>query len=118
MKTILWPILALMCGFIIAAAIHQGFKGRHADPELEARARTSLPKDVVLKTAARTQLHVTAIIDSADKPSAIINSKVVHEGNTVGDATVIKIEDGWVHFEKRGKKWAQGIEQPAADNPK
>ena len=114
MRTILWPILALMCGFIIAVAVHQGFKGSHRQHEAPA----SLPKDVVLKKAAKTQLHVTGIMYSSDGPSAIVNSKVVHEGDAVGAATVIKIEDAWVHFERKGRKWAQGVEQPVPDDPR
>ena len=117
MKTVIWPMVALMCGFIIAAAIHQGFKGYRRELGIEGHGPTGPPKNVMLKKATQTQLQVTGIMYSPDKPSAIVNSNIVHEGDAVGDVMIIEIENGWVRFEKRGKSWAQVIEEQATGRP-
>lgn len=41
--------------------------------------------------------------------SAIIGGKVVREGNTIGNANVVKIEMGHVHFETKGERWIETV---------
>jgi len=56
-------------------------------------------------------LIVNAIVYSKDKPSAIIANQIVHEGDKVSGATVIKINKDSVEFEMNGKKLTQSIKK-------
>jgi len=51
---------------------------------------------------------VKAIVNS-DRPCALIENRIVHEGDTINGIKVVKIEKGRVHFEKNGKRWTQGV---------
>jgi hypothetical protein len=53
---------------------------------------------------------VKGILYSEDNPSAIIGTQIVHEGDKVSGATIIKINKDNVEFEKDGEKWNQGVE--------
>ena len=56
---------------------------------------------------------VTGIVYSEDKPSAIIDRNVVHEGQTVHGVKVVKISRSRVEFEKQGSRWSQSVGGPA-----
>lgn len=58
------------------------------------------------KTVAENET-VTGILYSADKPSAVIGVDIVHEGDTIHGATIVKIDKKEVHFEKDGEAWSQ-----------
>jgi hypothetical protein len=53
---------------------------------------------------------VKGILYSADNPAAIIGTQIVHAGDKISGATVIKINKGSVEFEVDGKKWEQNVE--------
>ena len=56
---------------------------------------------------------VTAIIHAEENPSALINLKIVHEGDTIDDVKVVQIQKNEVHFEKNANRWTQRVdEQP------
>ena len=57
------------------------------------------------------ELAVRGILYSQDKPSAVIGSQIVHEGEKVSGATVQKINKDSVEFELDGKKWIQQIQK-------
>jgi hypothetical protein len=57
------------------------------------------------------ELTVKGILYSQDKPSAVIGSQIVHEGEKVSGATVQKINKDSVEFELDGKKWIQQIQK-------
>ncbi len=57
------------------------------------------------------ELAVRGILYSQDKPSAVIGSQIVHEGEKVSGATVQKINKDSVEFEMDGKKWIQQIQK-------
>ena len=57
------------------------------------------------------ELAVKGILYSQDKPSAVIGSQIVHEGEKVSGATVQKINKDSVEFELDGKKWIQQIQK-------
>jgi hypothetical protein len=66
------------------------------------------------ETAARptetpVELTVTGILYSADRPAAIVDTQVVHEGQQVSGATVEKIDRDGVQFERNGRRWKQTI---------
>jgi len=53
---------------------------------------------------------VTGICYSSDKPSAVINNKiVVYEGDTIDGVTIVKIYKDKVEFTKNGKNCVQEI---------
>jgi hypothetical protein len=57
------------------------------------------------------ELAVKGILYSQDKPSAVVGSQIVHEGEKVSGATVQKINKDSVEFEMDGKKWTQQIQK-------
>ena len=57
------------------------------------------------------ELAVRGILYSQDKPSAVIGSQIIHEGEKVSGATVLKINKDSVEFELDGKKWTQQIQK-------
>jgi hypothetical protein len=56
------------------------------------------------------ELTVKGIVFS-DSPSAVIDGQIVHEGDVIIGATVLKINEGSVEFEKDGKKWKQTVQR-------
>jgi hypothetical protein len=52
---------------------------------------------------------VRDIVYSKDKPSAVIGSTIVYEGDTIYDATIIKINRDSIEFEQDGKRWQQNL---------
>ncbi len=55
-------------------------------------------------------LIVKGILYSTDHPSAIIGNTVVYVGSKVFEATIVKITENSVEFEKDGKKWTQKVQ--------
>lgn len=58
-------------------------------------------------------VSLTGIIYSEDNPAAIVNSKIVHEGDVVGDVKVVKIHKDSVDLERAERRWSQSL--PAAE---
>ena len=63
----------------------------------------SLPMVVVMDTT------VNGILYSEDNPTALIGHQIVHEGDTVGDVSVIKVHKDKVEFTKNGRRWTQAV---------
>ena len=76
-------------------------------PELEKR----LKQDLLKPQPEPTHGLVTGIVYSADKPSAIVDRKMVHEGDVIHGATVVKIYQDKVKFSEKGKNWEQKVQQ-------
>ena len=77
-------------------------------------------------TANKTNQGVITVRDivySHDRPSAVIGTKILYEGDKVNDATIIKINRNSIEFEKNGEKWEQKVREtkktavPEVDNP-
>jgi len=64
--------------------------------------------------ATATQIQVTGILYSEDNPSAIVNGKVVKDGDIINDVKVVKIHKNSVEFESDGKRWVQEAQYPSA----
>jgi hypothetical protein len=56
-------------------------------------------------------LIIKSIVYSQDNPSAVIDNRIVHEGEKVSGATVIKINKDSVELEMNGKKWTQKVQR-------
>ncbi len=54
---------------------------------------------------------IKGIVYTVDNPSAIIDGRIVYEGDNVSNATIVKINKGSVEFEMDGKKWTQKIQR-------
>jgi hypothetical protein len=58
-------------------------------------------------TYSPKEIKLTAILYSEEKSSAIINGKIVKEGDTINGAKVVKIHADGVELERDGVKWTQ-----------
>jgi hypothetical protein len=56
------------------------------------------------------KLKVRGIALSNDRPSAVIGTTIVHEGDTVLGATVVRIGRAGVEFEVNGESWTQKVQ--------
>lgn len=56
-------------------------------------------------------ISVKAILYSVDKPSAVINDRILHVGDKINDATVINISQDGVKFERNGEEWVQKVHE-------
>ncbi|MHC4461126.1 MAG: hypothetical protein ACYS6W_00595 [Planctomycetota bacterium] len=66
----------------------------------------------VTTTEDRTgELIVKGIVFSKNNPSAVIGNQIVHEGEKVSGATIVKINKDSVEFEMNGKKWTQKVQR-------
>lgn len=59
--------------------------------------------DASVAATASGQLRVEAIVNDGDRKIAIVNGRVVREGDRVGDATVESISSGAVRFNRGGR---------------
>jgi len=57
----------------------------------------------------RRDVSLSAISYSEDNPVAIVDNKIVHEGDAVGEVKVVKIHKDGVDFERAGRKWSQSL---------
>jgi len=60
-------------------------------------------------TEPPVDLMVTGILYSDDRPTAIIGTQVVREGQQIFGATVEKIDTDGVQFERNGRRWKQAV---------
>ncbi len=52
---------------------------------------------------------VIGIICDTENPTALINNEIVHEGDTINGARVIKISRDKIQFEKNSSAWTQKV---------
>jgi hypothetical protein len=62
-----------------------------------------------------TQGLVLGIVYSPEKASAVVDHKIVHEGDTVRGVAVLKINEDKVVFGKNGNRWEQAVRQTPDD---
>ena len=68
-------------------------------------------KQVAMPTPDETgKLSIKGILYSEQNPSVIIGIEILHEGDTVSGATIVKINEDSVEFEMNGKKWTQKVQ--------
>ena len=61
--------------------------------------------------AGTGKLIVKGIVYSKNNPSAVIGNQIVHEGEKVLGATVVKINKDSVELEMDGKRWTQKVQR-------
>ena len=54
---------------------------------------------------------IIGILFNEEEPLAMINNKLVREGDAVGDVKVVQIGPKEIRFEKAGKMWAQQVRE-------
>ena len=69
--------------------------------------RPALKENIVTTKSKPTHGVVGGILYDKDNPSAIIDGKILKEGDTIHGAKVIKIYEDKVEFEKNTRKWMQ-----------
>ncbi len=62
------------------------------------------------ETGKTIEIIVKSILYSEDNPSAVISGRIVHEGEKIRNASVIKISKDNVEFEMNGKRWTQKVQ--------
>jgi len=61
---------------------------------------------------------ITGIVYTEEKPSALIDGEIVHEGDTIQGVQVVKIHRDRIEFKKKWKSWTQQTrEQPSSAWP-
>lgn len=55
-------------------------------------------------------IDIKGILYSEENPSVIIGIEILHEGDKVSGATIVKIYKDSVEFEMNGKKWTQKVQ--------
>ena len=63
------------------------------------------------QTTETRELIVKGIVFSKNKPSAIINNRILSEGQTFDGVTIIKITKESVEFEANEKRWTQFVQR-------
>jgi outer membrane biosynthesis protein TonB len=87
------------------------------DWEIPAPYPTTLRDPMRLGPAAAAQtetetfvkLIVKGILYTEDNQSAVIGNQIVHEGEEIRGATVVKISKDSIEFEMNGKRWTQKV---------
>ncbi len=60
--------------------------------------------------AGTGSIAIRGIVYSDDEPSAIIGAEIKHEGDMVGEAKIVKINNDSVEFAMNGKTWTQRVQ--------
>ncbi|OQA03452.1 MAG: hypothetical protein BWY69_00451 [Planctomycetes bacterium ADurb.Bin401] len=64
----------------------------------------------VADTGSGGDIIVKGIMYSHDRPSAVINDRIMHQGDKIGGVTIIKINKNNVEFEMNSKTWTQQVQ--------
>jgi len=93
-------VLLLVFAVVIVASIAYYFWPTVKGTGITTKVTALFHKDVSL----------TGIFYSDDDPIAIVNGKIVHEEDVVGDVKVLKIYKDKVEFERSGRRWNQNMQ--------
>ena len=81
----------------------------YRDPMQPGSTVTAQTDTERIETGRIGRITVKSIVYSEDNPSAVIGSRIVHEGEEVLGATVVKINRDSVEFEAGEKRWKQNV---------
>jgi hypothetical protein len=79
-----------------------------------AQLENKLKEDAAKPKPEATHGLVTGILYSADKPAAVVDHKIVHQGSLIDGVAVVKIYPDKVEFAKNRKKWMQKVQEKPA----
>ncbi|MEN6333071.1 MAG: hypothetical protein ABFE01_02360, partial [Phycisphaerales bacterium] len=80
------------------------------EPPVAATPEATEEPEVAPKQT-RVELVLSGILFSLDRPAAIVDTQLVHEGQQISGATVKKIEKDSVEFEWNGQTWKQTVDK-------
>ncbi|MHC4171679.1 MAG: hypothetical protein ACYTBX_01090 [Planctomycetota bacterium] len=83
----------------------------YRDPMRFGSAITASSATEKLTDGSTRKLNIKSIVYSEDNPSVVIGNRIVHEGEKVLGATVVKINKDSVEFEMGEKKWKQNVRE-------
>ena len=133
MMAVVIPVLFIVLNFVFSRVLRSPSRGA-AKPNLTGASNTTaavdkrqqwqIPepypeslRDAMQFNAAdaasitRGMIAVRGIVYSEDNPSAVVNNEIVHEGEEIAGATIVKIYKDRVEFEMNNKKWIQKVER-------
>lgn len=84
---------------------------RYAEYFGVAKLRERLKENQPAERPPLAQGVVTGIVYSEDRPSAIIDGRIVYERDTILRVRVVKIHRNKVDFVKSGRQWSQEVRQ-------
>ena len=76
-----------------------------------SESEKSLTENTPTLKSKSTQGLVSGIVYSSEKSSAVIDNKIVHEGDELQGVSVVKIFKDKVVFQKNDNKWEQAVQQ-------
>jgi len=74
------------------------------EPEVELEVVVIEPEP-----EAEPEIVLKGIVYNEDKPSVIIDQKILLEGDTIHGATIIKINPNSVELERNSERWTQDL---------
>lgn len=72
-----------------------------------------LPALTKAAVVSNKNVSLTGIFYTEDNPAAVVDGKIVHENDMIGDVRVLKIHKHKVEFERSSRRWSQSM--PAAE---
>lgn len=108
------PIAAALIIIVLSLSLALPAKPPVPAVQRMPRSNTNLPPASEDPLAAERM--VTGIVFSPDRPSAVVGSQVLYEGDTTQGVTVVRIYRDKVQFEKGGAKWTQAVDERPASN--
>jgi len=78
-------------------------------PSSSAKAGTEGAK-AEAKGIRMSRLPVRGIVYSKDNPAAVVGTQLVHEGDTISDVTIVKINEDSIEFRMNNQRWTQKVE--------
>ena len=133
MMAVVVPVLFIVLIFVFSKVLRSPSRGvakpnpagpLNATAAVDKRQQWQIPepypeslRDVMQFNAAdaasitRGLIAVRGIVYSKDNPSAVVSNEIVHEGDEIAGATVVKIYKDRVEFEMNDKTWIQKVER-------
>jgi len=103
---------------IVAASVYEidweipaPYPTTYRDPMRPGPTITTQTDTEGLETGRIGRLTIKSIVYSEDNPSAVIGGRIVHEGEEVLGATVVKINRDCIEFEAGEKRWKQNVRE-------
>jgi len=106
------PIAAAL--IVIVLSLSLALPARPPAPAVQGTPQSNTDLPSASEDSLAAERTVTGIVFSPDRPSAVVGSQVLYEGDATQGVTVVKIYRDKVQFEKAGAKWTQAVnEEPA-----
>jgi hypothetical protein len=109
-KDVNWELPAVLSKSVRDLMKSASFESKDpADSGPGVAANVTIGETDEQQAAKLVNLEVTGILYSKDKPAAIVGTSIVHEGDTVLGAVVVKINEDSIELEQDGRKWTRSL---------